>query len=66
LENLKSLKFVLKGYAISDPRYCQPVSIPTKNRNPKALANRKMCEDLHLMEKLALFEKDRKEAVEER
>ena len=28
-----------------------------------ALANRKMCEDLHLMEKLALFEKDRKEAV---
>jgi len=28
-----------------------------------ALANRKMCEDLHLMEKLALFEKDRKEVV---
>ena len=29
-----------------------------------ALANRKMCEDLHLRGKLALFEKDRKEAVE--
>ncbi len=28
-----------------------------------ALTNRKICEDLHLMEKLALFEKDRKEAV---
>jgi len=28
-----------------------------------ALANRKMCEDLHLMGKLALFEKDRKEVV---
>jgi len=28
-----------------------------------ALANRKMCEDLHLMGKLALFEKDRREAV---
>jgi len=28
-----------------------------------ALANRKMCEDLHLMGKLSLFEKDRKEAV---
>ena len=28
-----------------------------------ALANRKMCEDLHLMGKLALFEKDRKEAA---
>jgi len=25
-----------------------------------ALANRKMCEDLHLMGKLAVFEKDRK------
>jgi len=30
-----------------------------------ALANRKMCEDPHLMEKLALFEKDWKEAVRE-
>jgi len=29
-----------------------------------ALANQKMCEDLRLMEKLALFEKDRKEVVE--
>ena len=29
-----------------------------------ALANRKMCEDLHLMVKLALFEKNRKEVVE--
>jgi len=29
----------------------------------KALANRKMCEDLHLMGKLALFEKDRKEGA---
>jgi len=28
-----------------------------------ALGNRKMCEDLHLMRKLALFEKDRKERV---
>jgi len=28
-----------------------------------ALANRKICEDLHLMGKLAVFEKDRKEAV---
>jgi len=28
-----------------------------------ALANRKLCEDLHLMEKLELFEKDRKEGV---
>jgi len=28
-----------------------------------ALANRKMCEDLHLIGKLALFEKDRKEGV---
>ena len=28
-----------------------------------ALANRKMCEDLHLMGKLALFEKDRKEVA---
>jgi len=28
-----------------------------------ALANRKMCEDLHLMEKLAVFEKDRKETL---
>jgi len=27
-----------------------------------ALANRKMCEDLHLMGKLALFERDRKES----
>ena len=26
-----------------------------------ALANRKMCEDLHLMGKLAIFENDRKE-----
>jgi len=32
----------------------------------KALANRKVCEVLHLMEKLALFEKDRKEAVREK
>jgi len=30
-----------------------------------ALANRKMCEDLHLIEKLALFERDRREAVGE-
>ena len=29
-----------------------------------ALANRKMCEDFHLMGKLALFERDRKEAGE--
>jgi len=28
-----------------------------------ALANRKMCEDLHLMGKLAVLEKDRKEVV---
>jgi len=28
-----------------------------------ALANRKMCEDLHLLEKLALFEMDRRESV---
>ena len=28
-----------------------------------ALANRKMCEDLHLMGKLELFEKDRREAL---
>jgi len=28
-----------------------------------ALANRKMCEDLHLMGKLALFEKDMRETV---
>ena len=28
-----------------------------------ALANRKMCEDLHLMGKLELFERDRREAV---
>ena len=27
-----------------------------------ALANRKMCEDLHLMGKLEMFEKDRREA----
>jgi len=27
-----------------------------KNRNPKALANRKICEGTHLIEKLALFE----------
>ena len=31
-----------------------------------ALANRKMCEDLHLMGKLELFEKDRREVLEER
>jgi len=30
-----------------------------------ALANRKMCEDLHLLGKLAVFERDRKEAVGE-
>jgi len=30
-----------------------------------ALANGKMCEDLHLMEKLKLFERDRREAVGE-
>ena len=29
----------------------------------KAVANRKLCQDLHLMGKLALFEKDRKEGV---
>ncbi len=28
-----------------------------------ALANRKMCEDLYLMGKLEIFEKDRKEAI---
>lgn len=28
-----------------------------------ALANRKLCEDTHLIEKLILFEKDRKAAV---
>jgi len=27
----------------------------------KAVANRKLCQDLHLMENLALFEKDRKD-----
>jgi len=28
-----------------------------------ALANRKMCEDLYLLEKLAVFERDRKETL---